>query len=368
MKFIIKKEILLPYIKKIINVITKNPIFPILENIIIDVNQKRLYLTASNLEVEMNISIHHKNYQFFQSGNISISGKKILHICRNAPKDTNLNFHLVNKKIKIQILNTIFYLMTLSIKNFPKFQKNSEKNEINISQNLLKKIIFFTRFSIANHDIRNSLNGLLLEYHNGYLYGVATDGHRLAMYKKKINIKVTSFSIILSKKSIIELYQLLEEKEDLIRIFINQNQILFYIKNIILITKLIDGKFPDYQDVILINPMQRIPIPLTQIKKSLLRTSILCDINFKGIYLKFYNNLLQIRSNNQEDEESSDSFKIQYNNKKIEFSINVFYLLDVLNTLASKIIYFILDIPVVKIQIQSLEEKNIYYVIMPLRL
>lgn len=368
MKFIIKKEILLIQIKKVISVITKNPIFPILENIIFDINQDRLCLTSSNLEVEINTSIKCENYQFFKTGSASISGKKILHICRNAPKNTNLSFDLVNKKIKIQILNSIFYLIMLPKKIFPKFQINEEKKAFPISQILIKKIISYTQFSIANHDIRSCLNGLLLEYNNGYLYGVATDGHRLAVYKKKISIDTPDFSIILSKKSILELSQLLEKKEQEIRVIINQNHVLFYIKNILLITKIIEGSFPNYHDIIIIKSMQRIPIPLEKLKKSLLRTSILCDVTFKGIYLIFNKNLLKIRSNNQEDEESEDSFHIQYNQQKIEFSINVFYLLDVLNSLNSHIIYFILETPVIRIQIQSLEEKNICYVIMPLRL
>lgn len=368
MKFIIKKEILLIHIKKIVSIITKNPIFPILENILININQDRLKLTSSNLEIEININISHKHYLFFTAGNTSISGKKLLHICRNAPKETHLNFHLINKKIKIQIINNIFHLLTLSTKKFPKFPEYTEKKEISLPQNLLKKIIFFTQFSIANHDIRSCLNGLLLEYHNNYLYGVATDGHRLAMYKKKILIPINSFSMILSKKSILELSQLLEDKENEIKIIINKHQILFDIKNISLITKIIDGNFPNYHEIIIKKSIKRIPVSLEKLKKALLRTSILCDINFKGISLKFYKNSLKIRSKNQEDEESKDSFNIQYDDERIEFSINIFYLLDVLNVLKSKIIYFILDIPVIRIQIQSLEEKNIFYVIMPLRL
>lgn len=368
MKFNIKKEKLLKYIKKITNIIIKNPVFPILENIVIDIDKKRLNIISSNLEIEINIFIKKKNYIFFQPGKTSISGKKILQICRNAPKNTILNFHLINNKINITICNSSFQLITLSQENFPIFQKNSHQIRFVIPQYILKKIILLTQFSIANNDVRNFLNGLLIEKKNNYLYGVATDGYRLAMYKTKTTFDIPSFSIILSKKSISELFHLLKLTEENIIITINKNNIKFKIKNISLTTKLIEGNFPNYNDIILKKSMQYISIPLENLKNSLLRTSILCDINFKGVELIFYKNLLKIKTKNQENEKSEDSFKIQYKNEKIKFSINIFYLLDILNVINSKNIYFMLNIPVSSIQIKSIEQKKIHYVIMPLRL
>lgn len=369
MEFKIKKNDFLNPFKKISRIITKNPIFPILENVIIKVNKKFLKIKSSNLDIELNAYINKKLFNCYQPGYMMVSGKKILNICRNIPQNAELYFHLIKKKIHIQVLTSLFILNTTTDNNYPKFQKNKKIKKFAISQKILKEMIALVHFSIANNDIRNTLNGMFIEYKSNYLYSVATDGHRLSMYKKKVFLDTPIFSIIINKKSILEIFRLIHSaKKELIQIAINKHYISFQIDDIILKTKLLDGEFPNYQDVILNKYTHCISIPTDKLKESLLKTSILCNTTFKGVNLNFSKNVLSITSHNQEDEKSRDFFYIKNIYEKISFSINVFYLLDILHVLDIHTIDIVFNNPVSSIQIQSNIKKEILYIIMPLKL
>lgn len=368
MEFKIKNNDFLNSFKIINRIITKNTVFPILENVVIKINENILQLTSSTLEIELHAYIHKKYFTCYTSGCITISGKKILNICRNIKSNAELHFQLINKKMHIKIFNSLFKLNTLSQKKFPKFKKIRNTKKFFISQKILKKIISSIYFSIAHNDVRNSLNGMLLEYKKSYLNSVTTDGHRLSMYSIFLNTDISIFSIIINKQAILELNKLLTCTNDLISITIDYHYVSFQFNTILLITKLLNGNFPNYHDVILKKYTYSILLPTEQLKESLLKTSILCNTTFKGVFLNFSKNLLKVTSNNQDDEESYDSFHINYQQKKVSFSINVFYLLDVLNALNTPTVNIIFNTPVSSIQIQSKTQKETKYIIMPLKL
>lgn len=368
MKFYIKKENFINELRTINNVLIKNPIFPILENVFLNIDQDKFILIGSNIELEIQILIKKENYKLKKSGTTIVSGKKILNICRTAPSNSILFFCLIETKLHIRIINSLYKIQTLKSKDFPKFQVYDFKLQFKLKEIILRKIILFTHFSIAHNDIRNCLNGMLLEMKKNILYGVTTDGHRLSIYKKKINYFVPSFSIILSKKIVIELQNILQDIENKIKINIYNNNVIFEKTGTILRSKLIKDQYPTYNHIIIKNYKNFIILPLLKLKNSLIRSSILCDTNFQGVNITLKNNLLIIKTNNQEDEESKNYFKISYTGEIINFSINVYYLLDILNNIKSTMIKIIFEIPIKKIQIECLENKNIYYVIMPLKL
>ncbi|VFP87747.1 Beta sliding clamp [Buchnera aphidicola (Cinara piceae)] len=368
MEFKIKKDDFLNSFKKNNRIITKNPIFPILENIIIKVNQNTLQLTSSNLEIEINTYIDKKYFLFYKEGCITISGKKILNICRNISKNKELHFQLINKKMHIKISSSLFTLNVISHINFPIFQNITHLRKFFIPQKILKNMIELTHFSIARNDIRASLNGILLEYKDNCLYGVTTDGHRLSMYKISLNLNTSIFSIIINRKSILELSRILFSDLDLIQVKISNHNISFKINEILLITKLINSDFPNYSDIVLKKYQYCISISKNKLKESLLKTSILCNTTFKGVCLNFSKNLLKITSSNQENEKSYDSFSIYYIYENISFSINVFYLLDVINAINNNKIIISFNNPISSIQIQSNLQTEITYIIMPLKL
>lgn len=368
MKFTIQKEIFFFYFKKINGILTKNPLFPILENVILKVNESGLILIGSNLDLEITITIKKSFLKIYNTGITSVSGRKLSNIFRNSPKHENLNFKLINNKVQITMGNSNFKLLCLSPSIFPFFQSSKNKIKFKIPQNKFKDILVTNYISIANNDVRNYLNGMLLKSKEKILSGVSTDSYRMTIFKYKNNLNLPKFSIILNKKCISELIQILEDNDILINIEISENNIIFHIKNIKITSKLIEGNFPNYNDIILKKTEECINVPVKQLKESLLRSSILCNSIFKGVYLCFFKNKLEIISNNQEEEGSEEFFEIQYTGKKIEFSINVFYLLDIIKSIQTHTINFLLNKDIQKIQLQSKEKKEVMYMIMPLRL
>lgn len=368
MKFYIQKEIFLHALKKNRNVLSRNPIYPILENILININEKKLILITSNLEVEIQVLIEKKFFKIQESGSLTISGKKLFNICYTAPNNAILFFQLIKNKICIKINNNIYKLLVLQTKNFPKFNVYNFKLSFEIKENILKELILLTNFSIANNDIRNCLNGILLECKKNVLYGITTDGHRLSMYKKKINPTIPSFSIILSKKSILEIEDLLENSNEKIHITIYHNSLVFKKKNTTLKTKLIEDRYPNYSHIIIKDLKKCVTLPVENLKNSLKQAAILCDTTLQSVNLQLKKNNLIINTSNQEEEKSVNYINIIYNGENIQFSVNIFYLLDVLNAIKTTNIDLFFHIPIKKIQIQSTEKKNIYYVIMPLKL
>ncbi|WP_343126550.1 DNA polymerase III subunit beta [Buchnera aphidicola] len=368
MQFTIQKEIFLNSFKKISNILTKNPIFPILENVLLEISEKGMTLTCSNLDLELCIFIKKEKFNIQETGKITISGKKLLNICRNIPPKTQLNFSINNNIFQIKIFNSHFHMITLPSENFPKFNHTQKNIIFSLSQKKFKNIISMTQIAIANQDVRNYLNGMLIEVKNNILYSVATDGHRMAIYKIIFKKKIPNFSIILHKKCIIELIHLLENTKNQIKLIISHHDIIFYIENLKLTTKLLEGDFPNYKEILLLPPILRISILSQPLKEALLRASVLCNTIFKGVTLQFFKKKLIIRTNNQNDEKSKEILKIKKISENIEFSLNVFYLLDTLNIIQTQEIDFLFKKPITSIQIQSKEKPKICFIIMPLHL
>ncbi|CUR52995.1 DNA polymerase III subunit beta [Buchnera aphidicola] len=368
MQFTIKKEIFFNAFKKISNILTKNPIYPILENVLLEINEKGLQLFCSNLDLEISILIPKKELQIQKIGKITIAGKKLLNICRNIPSQTILKFQIIDNVAYIKILKSNFRMVTLPAKNFPKFNHSQKKIIFFLFQEQLKNIISMTQVAIANQDVRNYLNGMLIEIKNNTLYSVATDGHRMALYKTHLDKKIPNFRIILHKKCIIELMHLLHDTQTIVQLTISHYEITFKTNKIKLTSKLLEGDFPNYTNILLTPPYTEISISSSILKESLLRASILSNTLFKGVTLNFFQKKLIITTNNQNDEQSEDILKISKISEKFEFSLNVFYLLDAINALQTKNINFLFKNPITSIQIHSKEKLEICFIIMPLHL
>ncbi|QCI16858.1 DNA polymerase III subunit beta [Buchnera aphidicola (Aphis helianthi)] len=365
MKFIIPNNILVENLKKINRLLVKNTSLPILENILIEIKKGILSLTATNLEIEIIVNIQiSKKYIL---GKATISGRKILNICRNLPEMSNIQIELKNKKIYISSEKSRYILVTLPTENFPNHQNFNHISSFYISSDILKNMIIKTEFAMGKQDVRYYLNGMLFEQKENYLRNVATDGYRLATSYVSLKEKINSFSIIVPHKGIIEILRLLNIKETLLHILIGTNNLRIHINNLIFTTQLIEGKYPDYKSVLLENPKKPIIINNDLLKKSLLRTSILSHEKFSGIEINIKSGELKTTSDNQEEETAEDKFNIEYFGDTIEISINVYYILDVLNTINSKNILLFLNKSQSSIQIESENNSSTIYVIMLLK-
>ncbi len=365
MKFTIENNILVENLKKISRILIKNNSFPILENILIEIKKNTLSLTTTNLEIEIISNI--KIYKAHQKGKITISGKKLLNICRNLSEISTIQIELKNKKIYISSEKSNYILSTLPADDFPNHQNFNYTSNFNISSDILKNMIIKTEFAMGKQDVRYYLNGMLFEIKDKFLQNVATDGYRLATSYISLKEEVNPFSIIIPNKGIMEILRLLNVKETLLHVLINTNSLRIHINNLIFTTQLIEGKYPDYNSVLLKNLDKPIIINKSLLKKSLLRTSVLSHEKFSGIEINIKNNELKTISDNQEEEIAEDRFHIQYFGNTIEISINVYYILDVLNTIDCENILLFLNKSKSSIQIKPENNSSTVYVIMLLK-
>ncbi|QIQ41077.1 MAG: DNA polymerase III subunit beta [Buchnera aphidicola (Aphis urticata)] len=365
MKFIIKNNILIENLKKVIRLLVKNTSLPILENILIEIKTGILSLTTTNLEIETIVNIQIS--QEYIPGKITISGKKILNICRNLPETSDIQIQLNNNKIYISSENSSYVLSTLPAESFPNHQSFNYIASFDISSNILKNMITKTEFAMGKQDVRYYLNGMLFEKKDNYLRNVATDGYRLATSYVSLQEKINSFSIIVPNKGVMEILKLLNIKETLLHIFIGTNNLRIYINNLIFTTQLVEGKYPDYKSVLLEDEKTPIVINNNLLKKSLLRTSILSHEKFSGIEINIENGELKTVSDNQEEETAQDKFDVRYFGNTIEISINVYYMLDVLNIIDTDNILLFLNKSQTAIQIEPENNTSTVYVIMLLK-
>ncbi|USS94690.1 DNA polymerase III subunit beta [Buchnera aphidicola] len=364
MKFTIEKKKIIKPLQKINSLITKKSSNEILGNILIEVNKKNILITATNTEIELIYKISNK-YKYIK-GKITVSGKKILEIFRIISDTLLIKIKLIKKKLYIFAKNSKFYLLTISAKKFPYFKKNKNLIKFYINQNILKNMLKYTFFSMPINDVRPYLNGTFLEFKKNYIRSIATNGHRMSIFKKKKKNNFPIFSIILPRKSTIELNKLLKNKKKPIKILFNKKIIQIYFKKNIFTSKLVNSQFPKLDHILIQKKKYIIKINKNKFKKALSHVSILVHEQIKGIYLKFKKNLCIITSSNHE-EKAQYKFQIKYNySKKIKLSVNINYLLDVLNVLKYNFIYLILDENVQCLQIEVKEKKELKYIILPL--
>ncbi|WP_343190326.1 DNA polymerase III subunit beta [Buchnera aphidicola (Mollitrichosiphum nigrofasciatum)] len=366
MKFTINQITLLKHLKIINNLLIKNRKYPILENILIEINNGELFLTSTNLDTEI-ITKTKKIYNIID-GKTTLSGRKLLNICRSINKNTNIKFILIKYKMHVFTENSKCIISTLPYENFPKI--NSKKNKINfcLIENELKYMIFKTQFSMGLADVRYYINGMLLEIKNNTLFIVTTDGFRLSLCSKKIKNVFKNHHIIIPRKSILELYKILNQNsKKKINLYIGKKNISIYIGKIIFISKLLEGKFPDYISVLLKKIKYKTTINANILKKSLLRASIFCHEKFNGVKIKIKNNVCNITANNQE-EKIKEKIQTIENKKNFEITVNVYYLLDILSVFKEENISFSLFKKNSKMQILEKNHFLSIYIIMPINL
>ncbi len=277
----------------------------------------------------------------------------------------------MNLKVLLTSGRSKFSLSTLPATEFP----NSELAEESISFNLYKKdlsrIIKQTSFSMAYQDVRFYLNGMLLEISSQYIRSVATDGHRLAFSTQTIESSLDQpIRIIIPRKSVIELGKLLglENDNERVTLFFSQNHLKVSFNQIVLSTKLIDGRFPDYNRVIPYDCDKSLVLDRATLTEALSRAAILSNEKYRGIKLKFESNILSLSTNNPEQEKASDEIEINYEGNVIDIGFNVSYLLEAINKIETENLRFLFKDGTSSCLIMPIDTDDTKYVVMPMRL
>ncbi|CDZ16490.1 DNA polymerase III subunit beta [Candidatus Johnevansia muelleri] len=346
MKFTILRELLIKIIYLVVTIVENKQTLNILSNIFLKVKDKILTISSTDLEIELTGYV--KIYNIEINGNINIPAYKLLKICKSLSPGAKINIFIEEtNRVVIKSGYSIFRLSTLSYKKFPKLnniKKSLTDIKISIKKKILKKLIDYTYFAMANKDIRYYLNGMLIEICKNILSFVATDGHRMAICSTYLNRIDNYKKIIIPRKSIIKIKKLLNDNNndnDIITIIFGSNYINLYMNNYLFTSKLIYGNFPDYKNLILINMATKLFVNRKKLLKSISRISVILTEKNSGIILRIINNKLIVQLNNIQKDEAEENIKINYKIYNLEIGLNINYLIDILNVFDNEYICII---------------------------
>ena len=370
MKLIITKENIIKALQKIIGVVEKRQTMPILSHVLFRKKENICEVVASDLEVQLSSSlILEKESDFSQD--ITIPGRKLFDISKGLPDNSILEIDIVEEgKLQIKSKKSKFILSALDAKTFPLMDIDNEDGvNFSINSNDYKKIVSRTSFAMAQQDVRYYLNGLYVSLSSKELFGVATDGHRLAKSGVETDIILEeTVSAIIPRKGVIEIDKQLGEESQILTAAVSKNHLQISAKDTNAISKLIDGKFPDYEKVIPLDATKKILVECKSFKEALIRVSILSNDRFRGVRLNFLDNEIKVSANNPEKEEASDDIKATYSGEPIEVGFNVNYLIDVLNAIKTKNVQILLKDNNSSALLMPENDNSSSYVVMPLRI
>tara|TARA_Y100000590_G_scaffold465704_1_gene638785 strand:- start:174 stop:1271 length:1098 start_codon:yes stop_codon:yes gene_type:complete len=365
MKIEVKTENLLKCLQSTIGVVERKQTMPILANVLINVADEKLSITATDLEVEL---IATTTVSSADNGSFTIPGRKLLDICRALPITSDLLLQQDESKISISSKRSKFSLSTLPENEFPLIKGINDLEVISVDQPNLKNLINKTHFSMAQQDVRYYLNGLLIESEGTKLRAVATDGHRLAISDTDLaESRNEKKQVILPRKGVIELQRLLNGRGS-IEVLLGSNHIRVKFEDVCFTSKLIDGNFPEYQRVIPANPENKLKVNTERLKGALSRAAILSNEKYRGIRLIVQKNDLVIQAHNPEQEQAEEKIDVDYSGAEIEIGFNVNYLIDALNAIDSEDVHVLLVDNNSSCLIQDTNNSSYRFVVMPMRL
>lgn len=367
MKFSLNRESLLKPLLLVSGAVERKSTLPILGNILFDVSEQSLTLTATDLELEM-VSYCEVDNQA-ENGKLTIPARKLLDICKSLPDQSLLTFETDNEVVKISTGRSKYSLSTLPASDFPNIEEWKGDVEFKLLKSELLRLIESTHFSMANQDVRYYLNGMSIESENNEIRSVATDGHRLAICKiSNESLALPARQVIVPRKGILEIIRLLDPVEEDVQVFLGSNHIRIIDTGFSFTSKLVDGRFPDYRRVLPRNGDKVLETNKDELKQVLSRASILSNEKFKGVRLNFTNSELKITANNPEQEQAEEVIEINFPFEEVEIGFNVSYVLDVLNALKDDVVKFTLADANSSVVIEGAESGEAIYVVMPMRL
>lgn len=366
MKFKVQREAILKPLQFVSGVVERRQTLPVLSNVLLNAEANRISLTATDLEVEL---VAHLDLEVTEPGEITLPARKFLDICRTLPEGAMLDVSVSKERAQVKSGKSRFTLSTLPATEFPVVEEINAVKDFSLPQKELKRLIDQTQFSMAQQDVRYYLNGMMLEIQNNRLGSVATDGHRLAMCEVAAEVAVDEAQqVIVPRKGIQELSRLLEEVDSPVTIQVGSNHIRIQLGDVRFTSKLIDGKFPDYQRVMPSNIDKEVIAERDILKQALTRTSILSNEKYRGVRITLEKNRMSIQAHNPEQEEAEEEIEVEYKGANLEIGFNVTYLLETLNVIAGDKVKISLSDSNSSCLITQKDSEACRYVIMPMRL
>jgi DNA polymerase-3 subunit beta len=370
MKFSIARDALIKPLNLVAGVVERRQTLPILSNVLLALEDKTLSLTGTDLEVELSGRVELEAAGV--DGEVTVPARKLVDICKSLPEGSTIEFSLEAGKATVKAGRSRFTLSTLPAADFPAVEGGDGSVALSLDQSLVKQLIDGTAFAMAQQDVRYYLNGLYLEIMGGRLRVVATDGHRLALATGPALVEAADTGVIIPRKGVLELSRLLDGSVPL-ELAIGTNHIRATNEQFTFTSKLVDGKFPDYERVIPKNADKSVIGERGELKQAFTRTAILSNEKYRGVRLKLSDNSLDITANNPEQEQAEEAVGVQYSGAELEIGFNVSYLLDVLSVLGQPQVRLSLSDEASSALLENAEapsegEPERLYVVMPMRL
>lgn len=368
MKLTMQREALLKPLQFATGVVERRQTLPILSHLLLTVNEDKLTFLGTDLEVEL-MGVINLEAKVKAKKELTLPGKKFLDICRTLPENSVLEIMPEDNRVVIAAGRSRFVLTTLPASDFPRTPPQESLMEFTIPQSVLRSLLEKTSFAIPQQDVRQYLNGLLLEVKDGSLQALATDGHRLALNSVvQSNVNNSFAQIMIPRKGVLELLRLLENSEEPVTLSLNNNYLRVQGSDFALTTKLISGKIPNYSRVIPKKGDKQIEIDRDEFKQTLIRVGILSNEIFRSVKFQLREGLLRLVANNPEHEEATEELNIDYLGDNLDTIYNISYLLDIINTINTEKIRISLKNSESGAVIEEIGgNSNCIYVLMPIR-
>lgn len=366
MKFTIDRETLLKPLQAVAGIVERRQTLPILSNVLISVNGEKLSMTATDLEVEM---VTHNLSSTNEVGEFTLPARKFLDICRALPEKAMVEVVAEQERAVIRSGKSRFVLATLPAKDFPNLGAIKGAYGFTVSQKALKRVIERTQFAMAQQDVRYYLNGLMLELGKNRIRVVATDGHRLALCDLEAELKgADQQQVIIPRKGVIELARLLDDTETAVAISLGSNHIRFTTETLSFTSKLVDGRFPDYQHVVPQGGSHIVTAEREPLKQALVRASILSNEKYRSISFQMTKGSVRILARNPEQEEAEEEVAVDYKGKGLDIGFNASYMLDALSAVTTAQVRLSMTDANSCCLVEGVGDVSCKYVVMPMRL
>ena len=366
MKIVTERENLLEPLQQIASVVERRQTLPILANILINAGKGTLQMTATDLEVELKTQA---KAECEGEMDFTVPARKLLDITKALPEGAKITVDVESDKVKLQSGRSRFSLGVLPAQDYPVIEPIPSNSVLTLKESLFKRLIEKTQFAMAQQDVRYYLNGMLLEISKGDIRTVATDGHRLAMSQSEGAVtKDIDIQVIMPRKAVIELGRLLRDQDEDIKIELSNSYIKVLLNNAVFTSKLIDGRFPEYQRVMPSGSDKEVEAEKTILRQSLTRASILSNEKYRGIRFFLQKDVLQLQAHNPEQEEAEEEVEIDYQGEEIKIGFNVGYLLDAISAIEEDSVIIELKDSNSSALMYGKGNSESRYVIMPMRI
>jgi len=359
-------EKLLGPLQQVTGIVERRHTLPILSNVLITASGSKVEFLATDLEVQITAKA---DIDGAAEGSVTAGARKLYDILRSLPNDVEVSLEAKESRMTVRAGKSRFNLQTLPAGDFPRMVEARDASKtLTLPQKALKDALGLVQFAMAVQDIRYYLNGVLFSVDKDVLRVVATDGHRLSYASRSLGGDHGTVEAILPRKTVLELSKLLGDTDEPVSLAIGSNQARFAFGGIEIVSKIVEGKFPDYQKVIPTTHKNRVSLERSTLAQSLNRAAILSNEKIRGVRLVFTKDALSIICTNNEQEEAEEGLALEYDGDPLDIGFNISYLLDVLNHVESETVTVAMGDSNSSALVQMPGREDFKYVVMPMRI